>query len=328
MDIDGIESGDPEFTKEIAKAINGSTAVLFFLSRDSQTSQWTLGELRVACKNKKNVVIVKFNEEPILDEFTLEFSGRDIIDWREPEQKEKLLRDMQIWIDELNQERVCAADNLCAEGNYSQAEEIYRECANRGDAIAAYKLGEMYEQGQGVKKDDNIALSWYNKAARLGDADMQYRAGVKYYDAGDYKQAVELFFDAAKGGQRDAQINLGKMHEQGRGVKKDVATAFKWYYEAAKRGDKDAHYALGRMYEHGRGVEKNRPEALRLYGIATSLGCEEAQMRIAESKKENGCLCRAFRLFKALVIVLALLGLAVTIAIIVILVKVGVISCG
>lgn len=334
MDIEGIESGDPEFTKEIASAINGSTAVLFFLSRASQTSVWTLGELRVACRNKKNVVIVRFNEEPILDEFTLEFSGRDIIDWGEPEQKEKLLRDMQDWTDELNQERIRVADNFCAEGNLLQAAEIYQECANRRSAIAAYKLGEMYERGQGVKKNDNIALSWYGIAAKLGNADAQYwLGGMYYYGQGaavqNYELAARWFGAAAKQGQRDAQFALGKMYEKGKGVTQiDESVAAQLYYKAATQGHKDAQFALGQMYEQGRGVEKDKSKAVRLYRSAASLGCEEARRRLAEMKQENGCLCKMLGLVKFLLVTAALLGLAVIIAIVVLLVKVGVISCG
>ena len=39
MDLYGIESGSSEFTEKIAAAIDGSTAVLFFLSDASQKSR-------------------------------------------------------------------------------------------------------------------------------------------------------------------------------------------------------------------------------------------------------------------------------------------------
>ena len=100
MDLEGIESGSPEFTDVIAKAINGSSAVLFFLSEDSQKSRWSLNELRVARDNEKHVALVRFNNDRMVDKFKLVFGGADVIDWRKREQKEKLLRDLRTWSDE------------------------------------------------------------------------------------------------------------------------------------------------------------------------------------------------------------------------------------
>ena len=157
---------------------------------------------------------------------------------------------------------------------------------------------------------------------------MQYRVGVKHYDAGHYEQAVRWFFDSAKGGQRDAQVNLAKMLEGGRGVKEpDEVTAFKWYYEAAKRGDRDAMCAVGRMYAQGSGgVTKDMEKAQEYYRNARELGSEEARMWFAEQEKMNGCLCKMLGLVRFLLVTAAILGLAVIIAIVVFLVKADVIS--
>lgn len=103
FDLKGIESGSPEFTDDIAKAINGSSAVLFFLSENSQKSRWSLNELRVARDNEKHVVLVRFNSDRMSDSFKLEFGGADIIDWRRVEQKEKLEGDLRRWVNQINQ---------------------------------------------------------------------------------------------------------------------------------------------------------------------------------------------------------------------------------
>lgn len=97
MDLEGIESGSEEFTERIAEAIAGSTVVLFFLSTASQSSRWSLNELRLARSKGKPVVFVRFNDDPMDDKFILEFGGADIIDWRKPEQAAKLLRDLGHW---------------------------------------------------------------------------------------------------------------------------------------------------------------------------------------------------------------------------------------
>lgn len=97
MDLQGIESGTWEFSDHIIAAIDASTAVLFFLSNDSQTSAWALKEIGYARDEKKHVVLVRFNDDPLTKKFRFEFGRSDIIDWRIPEQKEKLLRDLREW---------------------------------------------------------------------------------------------------------------------------------------------------------------------------------------------------------------------------------------
>src|SRR3974390_480701 len=49
----------------------------------------------------------------------------------------------------------------------------YRKAADQGNAIAQFKLGWMYDTGQGVAQDDAAALSWYRKAADQGNAAAQ-----------------------------------------------------------------------------------------------------------------------------------------------------------
>jgi TPR repeat protein len=43
-----------------------------------------------------------------------------------------------------------------------------RAAAERGNAQAQYQLGDMYDEGQGVKQDKAQALIWYRKACRAG----------------------------------------------------------------------------------------------------------------------------------------------------------------
>ena len=97
MDLDGIESGSPEFTETIANAIGDAKVVLFFLSEASQTSPWSLNELRLARAENKHIVFVRFSGDRMHPKFMLEFGGADVIDWRKPEQKGKLVRDLSFW---------------------------------------------------------------------------------------------------------------------------------------------------------------------------------------------------------------------------------------
>ena len=44
----------------------------------------------------------------------------------------------------------------------------YTKAAEQGDQKAQYYLGEMYQDGKGVKKNGNKALEWWEKSARQG----------------------------------------------------------------------------------------------------------------------------------------------------------------
>src|ERR1035438_2311147 len=53
---------------------------------------------------------------------------------------------------------------------YSLALPLFRKAAQAPNGEAARYLGMMYEYGQGVNKDSDLAVSWYHKAAEAGDA--------------------------------------------------------------------------------------------------------------------------------------------------------------
>lgn len=50
-------------------------------------------------------------------------------------------------------------------GNYATALRRLRVLAEQGDCVAQYKLGFMYERGQGVTQDLQLAYMWYDLSA-------------------------------------------------------------------------------------------------------------------------------------------------------------------
>ena len=51
--------------------------------------------------------------------------------------------------------------------NIAQAVLIYNQAAEKGCAEAAYRLGELYEKGEGLPQDYQRAIDWYTKAVSL-----------------------------------------------------------------------------------------------------------------------------------------------------------------
>lgn len=98
MDLEGVESGSREFTQDIIDAIDASKVFLFFLSTNSQKSKWSIKEIDYADGEQKHVILVRINDDPMTKKFRFDFGRTDIVDWREANQKKKLLRDLARWI--------------------------------------------------------------------------------------------------------------------------------------------------------------------------------------------------------------------------------------
>ena len=85
------------------------------------------------------------------------------------------------------------------------------------------------------------------------------------YDRGDYAVAFESLRTLAEQGDARAQILIGKMYHEGRGVPWDEVEAVRWYRRAAEQGHADAQFMLGMRYVGGLGVPQDYSEMLFWY---------------------------------------------------------------
>lgn len=143
--------------------------------------------------------------------------------------------------------------------------------ANKGDAFAQWRLGHRYNEGKGVEKNRVEARKWWRKAAEQGYAFAQVELGwdadlsKRYGGLEDYKEAAKWLLMAAMQGDENGQADIGRMYEEGRGVKQDCFEAVKWYRKAASHGNHQGYIGLGRLYHKGCGVEKDSGEAAKWY---------------------------------------------------------------
>lgn len=84
-----------------------------------------------------------------------------------------------------------------------------------------------------------------------------YADAVRDYDRGDFKAAAATLQPIAESGDPKAQVRLGLMYREGRGVGRDPATAFGWLLRAARAGRADAQYLVGTMYQRGEGTRRD-----------------------------------------------------------------------
>lgn len=162
IDLSDIPCGAESFKKQVISGIKQTRiAFLFFLSAESQSSEYAMKEINFAKKAaKKRVILVRFNDDRMTDDFAFDYQDADIIDWRVPEQKEKLLRDLMLWSGNGEQPppppsgSVSAPSSRTAPDETSRTERIIFFCEeerNRaswedlhvGDGIPAEKLANF-----------------------------------------------------------------------------------------------------------------------------------------------------------------------------------------
>jgi uncharacterized protein len=104
--------------------------------------------------------------------------------------------------------------------------------------------------------------------------------GTAAYGRGDYTTAMQLLRPLADQGNADAQIYLGFMYLNGRGVPQDDAAAATWYRRAAEQGHPLAQSNLGLSCEYGRGVPRDDAVALSWYRKAADQGYAPSQVNL------------------------------------------------
>lgn len=73
--------------------------------------------------------------------------------------------------------------------DFEEALDLYKQAATLGSVQAFHKLGDMYNNGEGVKSDPKQALKYYNEAANRGDDICWGAMAVIYFEINEYANA-------------------------------------------------------------------------------------------------------------------------------------------
>jgi localization factor PodJL len=137
-----------------------------------------------------------------------------------------------------------SAHQLGENERLSMAARWFRRAAEGGHAASQYRLGTLYEMGQGAPKDLAEAEHWYRQAAEAGHVKAMHNIAVLavsgHTGITNYISAAKWFAKAAEYGLADSQYNLAVLYERGLGVSADRNKAYEWYALAAKQGDAKA----------------------------------------------------------------------------------------
>jgi len=174
--------------------------------------------------------------------------------------------------------------------------------AEAGDATAQLKLADCYSQGLGVAANKAKALELYIAASKKYD-EASYKAqklitsyelqasavnpeamrvlGKLYQDGDGVKKNLEKSFSyfksSAELGNVAAQMNLGHCYLNGLGTLADPSKALFWYTKSAESGNADAMQSLSQFYINGVGAEINLHKAFELAKQSAEKGNAEAQ---------------------------------------------------
>ena len=117
--------------------------------------------------------------------------------------------------------------------DYAAAVAIWRPLAEKGDADAAFNLGQAYRLGRGVPTNLAAAQTWFERAAAKGHVDAQTTLGLMLFENGDRAAGVRWLKQAAEKGEPRALLIYGTALFNGDGVKQDPILGYAYVSRAA-----------------------------------------------------------------------------------------------
>jgi TPR repeat protein len=121
-------------------------------------------------------------------------------------------------------------------GEHEAAVAIWAPLAVRGDADAAFNLGQAYRLGKGAPLDLPRAQQYFETAARKGHVDAATTLGILLFQNGNRTGAMRWLRQAAEAGEPRAMLILGTALFNGDGVARDPVRAYALVSRAAAQG--------------------------------------------------------------------------------------------
>lgn len=150
---------------------------------------------------------------------------------------------------------------------------LARQLIDQGDPMAMAYLGARHLDGSNVPKDRVKADELFERASKLGDAEVDFLIGKTFAHCrceGNKKAAFDWYSRAASRGHLVATFDLGGMYELGFGVPKDAKKAFAQFLKAAELGHPKAMSKVAESYSKGVGVKRSESLAKEWSGKASA----------------------------------------------------------
>ena len=162
-----------------------------------------------------------------------------------------------------------------------RAAEKLEQVAERGDAYAQYRMGQLYRDGPLLIPDNHKAKHWLSQAAKQGLPEAQYALGKLLlsddWEVRDPDEGIHWLKQAAENGSHFAAYRLGKEYLEGNAVNKDTSRAADWFTKSAEAGNQYAQYMLGKLYLMGQGLPRDQAQATVWFSRSAAQGNQYAQ---------------------------------------------------
>jgi len=173
-------------------------------------------------------------------------------------------------------------------GNKADAARALEYAAGQGNALALWKLGRMYADGDGIPHDDLKAFECFSRiadenaeetpdspnagvvASAFVSLGAYFLDGIKdSYVKPDVERARAMFrYAASYFGDANAQYNLARLYLDGAGIEPDARLAARWFNLAAEKGHYQAQALLGQLLVSGERVPRQAARGLMWLTLA------------------------------------------------------------
>lgn len=172
-------------------------------------------------------------------------------------------------------------------GQYEKARYEALIAASDGHPAAQMLLGQLYFNGEGVEKDLDHAMFWYNRAADNGFSDAQYRLGILYHDGSpEIEKNLDLAFiylsQALESGHKDAIKKLEWLHKTELGIVVNLNDDIEVLKKVAASGNQKARFLLSQKLIKGAGVPQDKAAGVKMLQEDAALGFIKAQKQLGE----------------------------------------------
>ncbi|HMH15321.1 MAG TPA: hypothetical protein VK578_19635 [Edaphobacter sp.] len=183
--------------------------------------------------------------------------------------------------------------------------DLYSIAALQGDAIANDKVGSIYLEGRGLRRDLNKAAKFFYLGSLLGNADAQLHLGQMYesslgfddpmpYGERSGRSSIEMamyFYNkASEKNNRIAQYRWASILRSRPSSEQDVIHARALYEASSVHQYGIARLALAQMLEAGQGGPADLPRALSLFWDAADKsvpGADDAARRLHDKASSD-----------------------------------------
>lgn len=141
---------------------------------------------------------------------------------------------------------------------------LYTSAAEAGDAVAQTRLGVRFATGDGVPKDLDRALVWFQQAADQGHVEAMALLAEQLERMARHEEARRWYARAAERKHPGAMMAAANAYRDGRGGPRDGVQALRWYLGLLNIGNGDGIHEAQRIASGM--VDDEIREAARLAG--------------------------------------------------------------